>query len=189
MAASPLAAATAALARVWRGILDALPFVKRGGGAKSSEEPFSTIEDPTSTSDMLLEANAAMTGAAAPREARIDLRASLAALAKNTVLVVSLLAILGFLLVLAVTAIIVGAPPKPMPAAPALSREGTDLVKTWIYPPGLSLEPRMPMEREGRPKYSYGDSARIGIDPAKVDLAPLKATNDEAIDELYRTVR
>jgi hypothetical protein len=189
VAASPVEAALAALKRTLGRALEILPFVKKHEGGPSVEEPFSSIEDSTSSSDMLLEANAAMTKAATGKESRIDFRASLAALSKNTVLLVSLLAVLGFLLVLAVTAIIVGAPPARLKPPVALTREGADLVGSWMYPPGLSLEQRMPMEREGRPAYTYADSIRLGIDPAKVDDTALRAANDAAVDELYRTAR
>ncbi len=189
MALAPVQAALAALTRGWRRALELLPFVKRRGEGRAVDEPFHSIEDATSSADMLLEANAAMTQGSGLRESKIDLRASLAAMAKNTLLVVCLLAGLAFLLVVVVTSIIVSSPPAKPKAPETLTREGTALVGSWIYPPGLSLEPRVLMEREKLPPYGYEDSIRLGIDPAKVDNGALRAANDSAIDELYRTVR
>lgn len=181
-APSPFAALRAALGR----LLGALPFVKRA--LPPSPEPFSSIEDATPNEDVLFSANAAP-GLAASKRARIDFKSAVEAASHKTGLLIGLAAALGFLLVLAVTAILVSAPPPAPPRAPTLDKEGEALVRSWLVPPGSALEPRMEMERESIPGYSAADAFRLGLDPAKADLSKSEAANDAAAEELFRTVR
>ena len=46
----------------------------------------------------------------------------------------------------------------------------------------------MAMEREGSPGWTAEDAARLGINPDPMVAAQLRDKNDEAIDDLFRTV-
>jgi len=86
----------------------------------ASPEPFSAIVDETPSADSLFEPNAAMQRPKGKRDetrARIDFREFFAAILRNKLLLAALVAVLAFLLILAATAIIVNAPPKPIAAA------------------------------------------------------------------------
>lgn len=186
MAASPLSrAAETARAALGR-LLEALPGAKRS--APSAPEPFAAIEDETASTDILLEANAApglQKGAG-----RLDLGATVAALAKNRTLLAGLALALVFLLVLAVTALVVGAPPAAAKgAAPRIDPEGEALVRRWILPPGIGLEPRVELEREGPPAYTAAEAYALGLDPASADVSGLKSRNDAELGALFGAVR
>jgi hypothetical protein len=173
------AAASTLLARV--------PFLPRR--QPDSPEPFSAIEDETPLGDLLSSANAAPGMAAkAPERAKLDLRAIAAAAVKNPSILAAIIIVLVFILALAITAIIVSAPPKAITAQAALSEKGEALVRTWLSPPGDPLEPRMAMTREGSPAYTAADAARIGLNPSPATMANLRDKNDEAIADLLGTV-
>jgi hypothetical protein len=182
MAAPLLSAAKAFLDR----LLASLPFAKRN--LPSAPEPFSSIEDSTPNSDVLISPNAAPTFRK-PNERRIDVRAAIEDLSRKKGLLIVLAVILGFVLIIAVTAIVVGAPPPGPAAPPALDRSGEALVKKWLVPPGSALEPRMEMERDAVPPYTPADAFRLGIDPAKVDISKARAATDAEAARLFGAVR
>ena len=169
------------------GLASRFPFL--GKRKATSPEPFSAIEDATPLGDHLSAANAAhgMASKASKREA-LDFRALMESAVKNPSVLIGICVVLAFLLALVVTAVIVTAPPKALTVTPPLTEKGEALVKTWLPPPGDPLEPRMAMEREGAPAWSAEDAARFGINPDPVAAAQLRDKNDEAIDDLFRTV-
>jgi hypothetical protein len=157
----------------------------------ASPEPFAAVEDATPSADALLEPNAAIhrpKGKRGVQRERIDFRGILAGIVKNKVLLACLAGALLFLFVIAVTAVIVSAPAKPIPAARPATREGAALVRLMVVPPASSLAPRMAMEREGAAAYTLDDAVRLGLDGAAVDPAELSARNDAAIEELFGAV-
>ncbi|HUW41746.1 MAG TPA: hypothetical protein VMV90_12125 [Rectinemataceae bacterium] len=167
-------------------LLDAFPFLKRK--LPSAPEPFSSIEDSTPNADVLLSPNAAPTvGRKAGK--RVDLRSAVEDLSRNKGLLVVLAAVLGLLLVIAVTAIAVSVPPPKPAAIPALDAQGDALARKWLVPPGSPLEPRMEMERGSAPRYTPADALRLGLDPARVDVAAETAANDAAAEKLFGAVR
>ncbi|HTX72990.1 MAG TPA: hypothetical protein VMC79_09220 [Rectinemataceae bacterium] len=167
-------------------LLEALPFAKRK--LPSAPEPFSSIEDSSPNADLLMSANAAP-GLAGRQSAKPDFRAAFEALSHRKGVLLGVAVVLGFVLVLAITAIIVGAPPPPPAAAPHFDREGEALVRQWLVPPGSALEPRMEMERETMPHYSAKEAFTLGVDPAEADVTGLQESNDARLNELFRTVR
>jgi hypothetical protein len=155
----------------------------------SSPEPFGSVEDSAGL-DALLEPNAVgQPPKAGSHLASIDLREVLADLSRRKALVACLAAALVFLLGLAVTSLVVGAPPKPMVAPPRATREGAALVRRLVVPPRSSLAPRMAMEREGAAPYTARSAVELGLGGADIDLSGISARNDAEADELYGTVR
>jgi hypothetical protein len=155
----------------------------------SSPEPFSAIEDDGSVGDFLSASNAApgMTAQGSGR-GRLDFHALLELAVKSPAILVGIFVVLALLLAIAVTAVIVTVPPKASRAGAPFTEKGEALVKTWLPLPGDPLEPRMAMEREGFPKYSAEDAARLGINPDPLVAARLRDRNDEAIEDLFGTV-
>ena len=155
------------------GLASRFPFL--GKRKAASPEPFSAIEDETPVGDLLSAENAAhgMATQGRKREA-LDFRALIEAAVKKPSVLIGIFVVLAFLLALAVT--------------PPLTEKGEALVKTWLPPPGDPLEPRMAMEREGSPGWTAEDAARLGINPDPMVAAQLRDKNDEAIDDLFRTV-
>jgi hypothetical protein len=166
-----------------------VPFLKRPP-QPASPEPFSAIEDETPVGDILSEANAAP-GVARPAKAKpsIDLGAVAEAATKNPIVLAAGIIILLFLVAIAVTTIIVNAPPKPIRASSAPTAEGTALVKTWLLPPGDPLAARAEFEREGKSSYVAADAAGLALARAGEYAAALAARNDAGADELFGTVR
>jgi hypothetical protein len=155
----------------------------------SSPEPFSAIEDDSPVGDFLSASNAAPgMGVQGSERGRLDFRGLLESAVKRPAILVGIFVILAFLLTLAVTAVIVTAPPKASRTEAPFTEKGQALVKTWLLPPGDPLEPRMAMEREGLPAYSAEDAARLGINPDPLVAARLRDRNDEAIEDLFGTV-
>jgi hypothetical protein len=169
------------------GLASRFPFLAKRKAA--SPEPFSAIEDETPVGDLLSAANAAhgMATQGRKREA-LDFRALIEAAVKKPSVLIGVFVVLAFLLALAVTAAIVTAPPKALAVTPPLTEKGEALVKSWLPPPGDPLEPRMAMERDGAPGWTAEDAARLGINPDPMVAAQLRDKNDEAIDDLFRTV-
>jgi hypothetical protein len=172
------------------GLTARLPFPKR---AESTPEPFSAIEDETPIGDLLSSANAAPGMASQGKKGeRADFKSLAVSAAdsalKNTPLLIGIIVVLLFLLAVAITTIIVNAPPKAMPATAPFTKEGLAVVKAWILPPGDPLEPRMAMEREGSAVYTAQDAARLGIEPDPRIAAGFRLKSDEAIEDLYATV-
>jgi hypothetical protein len=166
-----------------------IPFVKQPG-PQSAPEPFTAIEDETPVGDLLSEANAAPGAAPPPKEKTgIDFGAVADAASKNPVVLAVGVIVLIFLVAVAVTMIIVNAPPKPIRSSSAFSEEGAALVKTWLLPPGDPLEPRIEFEREGAPDYTAVDAAEIGLARSSEYIVQLAARNDAAMDDVYGTVR
>ncbi len=184
-AGKALSSATSAL----KSIAGRIPFLKRPGQA-SSPEPFSAIEDDTPVGDLLSEANAAPGVAPRPKEkAGVDLGAVADAAAKNPLFLAVAIIVLVFLVAIAVTTIIVNAPPRPIRASTILTEEGKSLASTWILPPGDPLEGRIEFEREGANAYTAEDAAEAALGKMDEYLASLTARNDAAADGLYGTVR
>jgi hypothetical protein len=176
------------IAQVAGGVLSRLPFLPKR--PTSTPEPFSAIEDETPFGDVLSSPNVAPGMAkGAQAEGRPDLRAILESILRNKPTLIGIIAALSFLLILAVTAIVVTIPPKAPEASAPLTQKGEAVVKTWLPPPGDPLEPRMPMEREDAPAYTAEDAVKIGIDIDPIKLAELRDKNDKTIEDLYRTVR
>jgi hypothetical protein len=182
-----------------KGLVDrARTLLKLPPAARPSPEPAPEAEEGFPGADSIIAPKKAGSRAeggkggkrakAAPK-VKVDYREILASLLKSKTLVVSLVAALGFLLVLAVTGIVVAAPAKPLPLAAGPTREGAALVRRMIVPPRSSLAARMVMEREDAAAYTLGDAVLLGIDWDAIDLAGLGARNDVAADELYGTVR
>jgi hypothetical protein len=172
------------------GLASRLPFSKR---AESTPEPFSAIEDETPIGDLLSSSNAAPGMASQGKKGeRADFKSLAYSAAdsamKNTPLLIGIIVVLLFLLAVAITTVIVNAPPKAMPATAPFTKEGLAVVKAWIPPPGDPLAPRMAMEREGVAVYTAEDAARLGIDPDPRLAARFRLKSDEAIEDLYGTV-
>lgn len=164
-----------------------LPFFKRP--VSPSPEPFSTIEDDTPLSDIVLSENAAPAGSSSKEGAeRPDLRGILRSLLGHKPVLIGLIGGLAFLLILVVVALAVAAPPKAPEAVAPFTKEGEALVRTWILPPGDPLEPRVEMLRSEIPAYTAADAARLGIPEGREAIDKLVAKNDEAIRKLYGTV-
>jgi hypothetical protein len=166
-----------------------IPFARRQA-QQPSPEPFTAIEDDTPVSDLLSEVNAAPIAAPPPKEkAGIDLGAVANAASKNPIVLAVGIIVLLFLVAVAITILIVNAPPKPIMSSSKLSQEGSALVKTWILPPGDPLEQRIEFEREGAPAYTAADAAKIGLARSAEYIVQLAARNDAAMDDVYGTVR
>jgi hypothetical protein len=184
-AAGTLASRAGSLSRT--SLRSRFPFLSRKPA--SSPEPFSAIEDDTPLGDILSSANVApgMAKESAGGE-KSDFRglaaSALGAALKKPVVLASVFVVLALLVALALTSLIVAAPPKAALPPHPFSEQGEALVKTWLPPPGDPLEPRMPMEREGPPAYGPDDAARIGIDPDPIALAELRDKNDQEIDKM-----
>lgn len=167
-------------------ILGAIPFPKRH--LPSAPEPFTSIEDSTPNADVLMSPNAA---SAFDRNGAgvTNLRSAVENLGRRRWLVVVLVAALGLLLVIAVTAIAVSLPPPRPAVAPPLDPRGSALVKTWLVPPSSPLDPRMEMERGSTPRYSPTDAIRLGLDPAQADVSKAAAADDAEAQRLFGAVR
>jgi hypothetical protein len=172
-----------------KSVADRVPFLKRPA-PPPSPEPFSAIEDETPVGDLLSEANAAP-GVPKPQKEKVgvDLGAVAETAAKNPVVLAVAIIVLLFLVAVAVTTIIVNAPPEPLKASSALTEEGKALVATWILPPGDPLEARIEFEREGKASYSAEAAAALALGRSGEYSAALAARNDAQADELFGTVR
>jgi hypothetical protein len=169
------------------GLASRLPFLKRG--ASESPEPFSTIEDDTPLGDLLSSRNAApVASSSSSGRARLDLRGVMETALKNRSVVIGVLSALAFVLVIAVVAVVVTIPPKPLKQALPFTKEGRALVKQWLSPRGDPLEPRIEMERKGDQAYTAADAAKLGLPADPRTTAALAEKNDEAIEDLYGTV-
>ena len=172
------------------GMASKLPFSRR---ADTAPEPFSAIEDDTPISDLLSSANAAPGMAEKkPGSGKAELRGIAVSIFRSAVksppmLFATIVAAL-FVLALIVTAIVVALPPKAAPAEAPFTQKGRALVRTWLPPPGDPFEGTMEMQRAGSKKYTTQDAAKLGIDPDPRIVAGLHDKNDEAIEDLYRTV-
>jgi hypothetical protein len=166
-----------------------VPFIKRPP-QPPSPEPFSAIEDETPVSDLLSASNAAP-GITKPQKekAGVDFVAAAEAATKNPIVLAVAIIVLVFLVAVAVTTIIVNAPPKPLKASSAPTEEGKALVATWLLPPGDPLEARIEFEREGTMKYTASDAAALGLAHSSEYASALALRNDAGADELYGTVR
>jgi hypothetical protein len=168
------------------GLASRIPFVNRS--IAPSPEPFSTIEDDTPLSDIVLSDNAAPAGASAGKGgAKPDLRGFLASVLGRKPVLIGLIGVLGFVLVIVAVSIAVTIPPKAPEAAKPITKEGTALVKTWLLPPGDPLEPRVEMQRGEVPAYTAEDAARLGLLRDRETIDKLAAKNDRAMRELYGT--
>lgn len=155
-----------------------------------SPEPFAAVVDETPSADALLEPNVAVLrpkGKKAANVARVDVREVVTGIIRNKTLVIAISAVLVFFLILAITAVFVGAPAKPLPPAKPATREGAALVRRMVVPPASSLAPRMAMEREEAASYDLDEAVHLGLDG--VDIGGLSSRNDVAAEELFRTVR
>jgi hypothetical protein len=170
-----------------RALTSRLPFVKRASAP--TPEPFSTIEDDTPLGDLLSSQNAAPIApvSKAGRE-RPDIRGLLESAIKRRSVLIGMLTALALILIVAVVAIAVSVPPQAPKEAKPFTKAGETLVKSWLPPSGDPLEPRVEMEREGVPKYTAADAAKIGRPSDPGTAASLAEKNDEAIDDLYGTV-
>jgi hypothetical protein len=169
------------------GLASRLPFAKRASA--STPEPFATIEDDTPVGDLLSSQNAAPPGptAKAGRE-RPDIRGLLEAAIRSRNVVIGTLTVLALLLIVSVVAVLVSLPPAAPKEAKPFTQAGETIVKTWLLPPGDSLEPRVEMERSGHPTYRGEDAAKIGLPADPAAATSLIEKNDEAIEDLYGTV-
>jgi hypothetical protein len=166
-----------------------VPFLKRPP-QPPSPEPFAAIEDETPVGDLLSASNAAP-GVSKPakEKAGVDFVAAAEAATKNPIVLAVAIIVLVFLVAVAVTTIIVNAPPKPLKASSAPTEEGKALVATWLLPPGDPLEARIEFEREGAARYTAADAAALGLARSGEYAAVLAFRNDAGADELYGTVR
>jgi hypothetical protein len=183
--------ARGAAATAWESIAATLKLPR---ARVSAPEPFAAVEDGTPSADALLEPNAVFQRQkdgkrGSPRREKIDFRAVLAAIVRNKSLAAALGAALLLLVALAVTGILVRLPQKPLRDAAGVTLEGSRAAGRMIAPPETSFRPRMEMEREGEPAYTVEDAVEAGVDWDAIDLDALKARNDAALDELFRTVR
>jgi hypothetical protein len=164
-----------------------LPFVK--SSVPASPEPFSTIEDDTPLSDIVLSENAAPIGPSSKEgSARPDLKGILASIVGQKPVLIGLIGALAILVIIAVVAVAVTLPPKAPEAAKPFTKDGEALVRTWLIPPGDPLEPRIEMQRSETPAYTPRDAAKLGIPEDPEIVKSLAAKNDRAIRELYGTV-
>jgi hypothetical protein len=165
-----------------------LPFGKRGAAA--TPEPFSEIEDDTPLGDLLSSENAAPIASSSKpgQQAGSDLRDLLGQAIRKPPVLIGALSLLVLILAFAAVALIVAAPPKANPGAPAFTKEGEAVVKAWPLPPGDPLEPRLSFERDSSVKYSAADAARIGLRRDPIRMAGLSDSNDEMMEDLYGTV-
>jgi hypothetical protein len=187
MAAAPKAGRLDPLKKAAAALSARIPFLPKRQPV--SREPFSAIEDDTPLGDLLSSDNAAPGMAPrAPGREKPDVRSLVTGALKSPPILIGTLVVLAFLLTLAVTALLVAAPPRASAAPPPFTEKGQALVKTWLVPPGDPFENRMSMEREGRVVYTAEDAARIGLKPDPAMEAALRDKNDEAIEDLYGTV-
>jgi hypothetical protein len=164
-----------------------LPFIKRS--IAPSPEPFSTIEDETPLSDIVLSDNAAPAGASSKEGyERVDIRSALASALGHRPVLIGLISSLAFILILVVVAVAVTLPPGTPKASKPFTKEGEALVKTWLLPSGEPLEPRVEMQRSEVPAYTPEDAARLGLPEDRETIEKLAAKNDETIRDIYRTV-
>ena len=172
------------------GIASKMPFSRR---TDTAPEPFSAIEDDTPISDLLSSANAAP-GMAEKKtgHATTELRGIAASIFRSAVksppILFAAIVALVFVLALVVAAIVVALPPRAAPSEAPFTQKGRALVRTWLLPPGDPLEGNMEMERAGSKKYTTQDAAKLGIDPDPRIVAKLHDKNDQAIEDLFRTV-
>jgi hypothetical protein len=168
-------------------IASRLPFVKRP--ISPSPEPFSTIEDDTPLSDIVLSENAAPVGASSKEGfARPDFKSFFASILGRKPVLIGLVGALAIIVIILVVAVAVTIPPKAPEAAKPFTKEGEALVRTWLVPPGDPLEPRVEMQRGEIPVYTPADAAKLGIPDDPEIIKKLAAKNDKAIRELYGTV-
>jgi hypothetical protein len=169
------------------GLASRIPFIKRS--IPASPEPFSTIEDDTPLSDIVLSENAAPSGSAAKGGfEKADIRGALAALLGHKAVLIGLIGILAFVLIIIVVAVAVTIPPKAPEAAKGFTKEGQALVNTWLLPPGDPLDPRVEMQRSEVPVYTSEDAAKLGLPKDRETIDKLTAKSDAAMLDLYGTV-
>jgi hypothetical protein len=172
-----------------KSVADRVPFLKRPP-QPPSPEPFSAIEDETPVGDLLSASNAAPGVSKPPKQkGGVDFVSAAQEAAKNPIVLAVAIIILVFLAAVAVTTIIVNAPPKPLKASTAPTEEGKALVAAWLLPPGDPLEARIEFEREGAARYSPADAAALGLARSGEYAAAFALRNDAGADELYGTVR
>lgn len=107
---------------------------------------------------------------------------------RNRIVLVSTVSILVLFLLIAITALVTGAPPKALSEGVAPTPEGEALVSEWLLPDDESLLPVIELEREPKSVYTSVDVARFATDPAGVDSSALSARNDAAAAALFGTV-
>jgi hypothetical protein len=163
-----------------------LPFVKRS--IAPTPEPFSSIEDETPLSDILLSQNAAPIGGASKEGIeRPDIRSILSAILGHRSVLIGLLGSLAVIVVIVVVAVAVTIPPKAPEAPKPFTKEGEALVRTWLVPAGDPLESRVEMQRSGVSAYTSEDAAKLGLPEDRETIEALAAKNDQAIRDLYGT--
>lgn len=132
----------------------ASPAKRKSANREAEEAPFAgfpAAEAASARSDLAV---------GPPRPSFTELRYSLAELLRKPLVLAVLGTILLLVLAMAATAIVVGLPPRPGSApGAAVTKDGEELLRRWLLPPGDPLEPTMPMEREG-PEPSAGAAAR-----------------------------
>jgi hypothetical protein len=169
------------------GLSNRIPFLSRK--SSPSPEPFSEIEDDTPLGDLLSAENAAPVAAKSDSgPERPDIRGIAASAIKRPAVLIGLLIALGFVLSLAIVAMIVSAPPASRKSSAPFTKEGESIVKSWLPPPGDPLEPKIELEREGLPTYGPADAAKVGLPKDPHIIERLSEKNDMALEDLYGTV-